>query len=88
MSTIIYVERDDAGRLALEDALERTGHAVTVVEVSNAVVLTTLNVDEAERALIARALQVTDGNRTRAALLLGISVRTLRNKLSARTAAA
>jgi DNA-binding NtrC family response regulator len=49
------------------------------------VVLSTLNVDEAERALIARALAVTGNNRTRAAVLLGISVRTLRNKLNGRT---
>jgi len=48
----------------------------------NAVVLTSLNIDEAERALILRALEVTKGNRTRTAELLGISVRTLRNKLN------
>jgi DNA-binding NtrC family response regulator len=48
----------------------------------DAVVLTSLNIDEAERALIMRALQVTKGNRTRTAELLGISVRTLRNKLN------
>jgi DNA-binding NtrC family response regulator len=47
-----------------------------------AVVLTSLNIDEAERALIMRALEVTKGNRTRTAELLGISVRTLRNKLN------
>jgi two-component system, NtrC family, nitrogen regulation response regulator NtrX len=47
-----------------------------------AVVLTTLNIDEAERALILRALEVTKNNRTRTAELLGISVRTLRNKLN------
>ena len=47
-----------------------------------AVVLTSLNVDAAERALIMRALEVTKGNRTRTAELLGISVRTLRNKLN------
>lgn len=46
------------------------------------IVLHTLNVDEAERALIQRALEVTRGNRTRTADLLGISVRTLRNKLN------
>ena len=53
------------------------------------VLLTSLNVGEAEALLIQRALEVTDGNRTRAAELLGVSVRTLRNKLnSARTEAA
>ena len=46
------------------------------------VVLTSLNIDEAERVLIMRALEVTKGNRTRTAELLGISVRTLRNKLN------
>jgi transcriptional regulator with PAS, ATPase and Fis domain len=47
-----------------------------------AVVLTSLNIDEAEVALIQRALEVTKNNRTRTAELLGISVRTLRNKLN------
>jgi DNA-binding NtrC family response regulator len=47
-----------------------------------AVVLTSLNVDEAEAKLIERALETSNGNRTRAANLLGISVRTLRNKLN------
>ncbi|MES2176578.1 MAG: sigma-54 dependent transcriptional regulator [Gemmatimonadota bacterium] len=47
-----------------------------------AVVLTSLNVEEAEQLLIARALQIADGNRTRAAELLGMSVRTLRSKLN------
>ncbi|MGQ0646097.1 MAG: sigma-54-dependent transcriptional regulator [Gemmatimonadaceae bacterium] len=48
----------------------------------NGIVLATLNVDEAERAMITRALEMTGGNRTRTAELLGISVRTLRNKLN------
>jgi DNA-binding NtrC family response regulator len=48
----------------------------------DAVVLTTLNIDDAEKALIQRALEVTKNNRTRTAELLGISVRTLRNKLN------
>ncbi|MDB4889799.1 MAG: sigma-54 factor interaction protein [Gemmatimonadetes bacterium] len=47
-----------------------------------AVVLTSLNVDEAEQQLIARALDVSAGNRTRAAELLGMSIRTLRSKLN------
>ena len=48
------------------------------------VVLDTLNINQAESVLIARALEVTGGNRTRAAGLLGFSVRTLRNKLNGR----
>jgi DNA-binding NtrC family response regulator len=47
-----------------------------------AVVLTSLDVGDAEMKLIARALEVSEGNRTRAAALLGMSVRTLRNKLT------
>ncbi len=36
---------------------------------------------EVERQMILQALQQTDNNRTHAAKLLGVSVRTLRNKL-------
>ncbi|HKV51107.1 MAG TPA: sigma-54 dependent transcriptional regulator [Gemmatimonadaceae bacterium] len=46
------------------------------------VVLTSLSLDHAEGVLIAKALEVTGKNRTRAAALLGISVRTLRYKLN------
>jgi DNA-binding NtrC family response regulator len=41
-----------------------------------------LNLEELEAQAIQRALVVTGGNRTRAAKLLGISERTLRNKLN------
>ncbi len=47
-----------------------------------AVVLHSLRVDEAEAVLIDAALERTDGNRTQAAALLGMSVRTLRSKLN------
>ncbi len=46
------------------------------------VFLDTLKLAEAEETLIQRALDATSGNRTKAADLLGISVRTLRNKLN------
>ena len=49
---------------------------------ANAVVLTSLNVDAAEAQLIARAMEVSGGNRTRAAAFLGMSIRTLRGKLN------
>src|SRR5437762_2934531 len=47
------------------------------------VVLNSFDLSEAESQLIARALEAAEGNRTRAAELLGLSVRTLRNKLNA-----
>ncbi|UQZ89833.1 sigma-54-dependent Fis family transcriptional regulator [Deltaproteobacteria bacterium Smac51] len=41
-----------------------------------------MTIEEMERHLIGQALNETDGNRTHAARILGISVRTLRNKLA------
>lgn len=46
------------------------------------IVLKSLRIADAEDALISAALARTDGNRTRAAELLGISVRTLRARLN------
>jgi DNA-binding NtrC family response regulator len=57
-------------------------HAVAARE-DGAVVLHSLNVRDAEAVLIDAALARTEGNRTHAAALLGISVRTLRTKLNA-----
>ena len=59
---------------------EHAAHASTAP--AGGLILNTLNVDDAERALIKRALEQTKGNRTKTADLLGISVRTLRNKLN------
>jgi DNA-binding NtrC family response regulator len=58
------------------------GGGGTVCGDGSALSLTSLNIAEAEQALIERALIATKRNRTRAAGLLGISVRTLRNKLN------
>ncbi len=48
-----------------------------------AITLPTLDIAAAEAALIARALEVTNNNRTHAAALLGLGVRTLRKKWTA-----
>jgi DNA-binding NtrC family response regulator len=61
------------------------GLAAAATAPDGAVVLTSLDVGDAESRLIERALEVSGGNRTRAAELLGISVRTLRNKLNGPT---
>ena len=61
---------------ATSTAAAPTGHS------AGAINLESLNVADAERVLIQHALTAADNNRTKAAELLGISVRTLRNKLN------
>jgi len=61
---------------------EAPADTATMTVPDGAVVLTSLNVGDAEARLIERALEVANGNRTKASDLLGISVRTLRNKLN------
>ncbi|ROR01866.1 sigma-54-dependent transcriptional regulator [Desulfosoma caldarium] len=51
------------------------------VETHHNAPLPLMSLEEMERRMIQKALTKTDGNRTRAAEILGISVRTLRNKL-------
>ena len=65
--------------LHISAAAQQNGHAPS----QPALILDSFDIANAESQLIARALQITDGNRTRAAELLGVSVRTLRNKLNA-----
>lgn len=65
---------DDGGDRARQDTVARAP--------GDGLVLSSLNVAEAEARLIVEALTRTAGNRTQAARLLGLSVRTLRNKLN------
>jgi DNA-binding NtrC family response regulator len=74
----LVAARDTIGRMEVT----HTGNGHLRCD-SAEVVLSSFDLSEAESRLIARALEVTGGNRTRAAELLGLSVRTLRNKLTA-----
>ena len=67
----------DPDRAGEPDRVEEAGVAVSSGPVSD-----TLNLKDLERIMISRALQTTGGHRARAASLLGISERTLRNKLN------
>lgn len=73
--------RNGAPTLAMTPAEERRAEERTVsVEVGT-------TVDEAERQLILKTLQSTQNNKTRAADILGISSKTLQNKLKEYSAA-
>ena len=78
----------DAIRIAVTGRRTPPGSGVDSPASGSSVLLTTFNIDEAEAALIERALQATGGNRTRAAELLGLTDRTLRNKLARQREAA
>ena len=75
---------DRAVLLCRGDALRPTDFDLRIQDAGEIV---DYNLDVIERLAIERALAATGGNRTRAARLLGISERTLRNKLNARRAA-
>lgn len=64
---------------AIELAGPQSGRAATMRE--EALGLVGMRVEEVERDLILQTLSHTLGNRTRAAVMLGISIRALRNKL-------
>jgi DNA-binding NtrC family response regulator len=79
-------ENDEFRRelISLRRALgeKRPREADTGVTVVTGSAADTLNLKSLERIMISRALQTTGGHRARAAGLLGISERTLRNKLN------
>ena len=88
-SDVLHPEAFDAGRFGLVEgtggpggALSKSGAPPAGASSEDGVWIETLNLGEIEGIMIERALQKTDGNRTHASELLGISVRTLRNKLN------
>lgn len=78
--------RVSADALVLEGAEDRGGPSAGFTSVGtagpDAVFLETLDLRAAEAVLIQAALERTDQNRTQAAKLLGVTARTLRNKLN------
>jgi two-component system response regulator HydG len=69
--------------LCSDSAIERDDLVLAAPPVSSDPILSAgTTVREMERQLITRTLEDTGGNRTQAAKLLGISLRTLRNKLN------
>ena len=81
--TVLLASSFDTIRAAL------TGRRTSLADVpvaaapqADGVLLMSLDLAEAEATLVERALQLTGGNRTRAAELLGVTDRTLRNKLA------
>jgi DNA-binding NtrC family response regulator len=74
-----------SGTLRPEDfGLPDFSRPITLQASEGGLVPQTLNLDELEKITITAALAQTGGNRTRAARILGISERTLRNKLNTR----
>ncbi len=61
--------------------LKGTNLAASTTELADAVDGERITISEMEKRLIIKTLDGLDGNRTKAAVVLGISVRTLRNKL-------
>lgn len=74
----LFEESSDAGDTAGAQGSPDKGAQVEAVNISGGVI----PLHEMERIMILKGLEATSGNRTQAAELLGISVRTLRNKLN------
>jgi transcriptional regulator with PAS, ATPase and Fis domain len=72
----------DAFDFGFTTRMPRAGETMAGDGADGGLQVPSLNIAEVEQTLIQRALEETGNNRTRAAELLGISVRTLRNKLN------
>jgi two-component system response regulator AtoC len=69
--------------IAKEDFVEASAIAIENQEAKkDAVSFSGMTLSEVEQKLILQTLQMTAQNRTRAAEILGISIRTLRNKIN------
>ena len=68
--------------LVAEDIQIETSPLTEPKSVAGGLVTTGMTIQEAERRLILKTLEYTGENRTQAAKILGISIRTLRNKLN------
>ncbi len=77
--TVLHASSFDTVR---GSAGRRTPASLTATPDDPSVRLGSLNIEDAEAALIERALRETGGNKTKAAALLGLTDRTLRNKLA------
>ncbi len=83
-SSIVPLAAFDASRFGLTPARPSMKTVPAAAAAPTGVLtLQSYKVDDAERELIAKALEATQGHRAKAAELLGMSVRTLRNKLNA-----
>ena len=82
-SSVVPVAAFDAARFGLTPARPSVKTVTPAAAPTGIVTLQSYRVDDAERELINRALEATGGHRAKAADLLGMSVRTLRNKLNA-----
>jgi DNA-binding NtrC family response regulator len=77
-------DSDEIGADCLETELAVTNHSSTHAEMPSSTrssVRAGTSMREVERNLLEATLQVTGGNRTRTAELLGVSLRTIRNKI-------
>ena len=78
----LFEESPKSGDNAGSDAETAPGDLSDAEEPSSSFGGAVIPLHEMERIMIAKGLEQTSGNRTQAAELLGISVRTLRNKLN------
>jgi len=81
-TTQFELPRDNARRTPLEEQIEIVSDTPRPEHSGQSLVIRSgLTVQEMEKTLILETLRSTNNNRTEAAKLLGISIRTLRNKL-------